>query len=159
MRYKPFASQNINFTAERLFAVGNQSLNDWLFRVGFSTGDGTDLRVDRGKWRNWQVYGEAAYYLSARRLLVGTEVSYGLAIPWPSFNRLTIFPHFLMAVDYDSAAHDQLVDAIGPGLSVRAWFGEDRYRAPPAWVEINAQYRFADADRGRGPALRATLAF
>ena len=159
VRYKPFASQNIALTAERLFAVGRESDNDWLLRIGYSTGDGTDLRVDRGKWSSWQVYGEAAYYWNARRLLIGSEVRYGLAVPMPGYNRLTFYPHFLMAVDYDSAARDQLVDAIGPGFSLRAWFGEDRYRAPPCWLEINAQYRFADADRGRGPALRATLSF
>ncbi len=159
IRFKPLATQNIALTAERLFAVGRYAENDWLFRIGYSTGDGTDLRVDRKGWQSWQVYAEAAYYLNARRLLVGTEVRYGLAVPMPGYNRLTVYPHFLMAVDYDSAARDPLVDAIGPGLSLRAWFGEDRYHAPPAWLEVNAQYRFADADRGRGPALRATLAF
>lgn len=159
IRFKPLATQNIALTAERLFAVGKFAENDWLFRIGYSTGDGTDLRVDRREWQSWQVYGEAAYYLYARRLLVGTEVRYGLAVPMPKYNRLTIYPHFLMAVDFDSSARDQLVDAIGPGLSLRAWFGEDRYHAPPGWLEVNAQYRFADADRGRGPALRATLSF
>ncbi len=159
IRFKPLATQNIALTAERLFAVGRFAENDWLFRVGYSTGDGTDLRVDKREWQSWQVYGEAAYYLNARRLLVGTEVRYGLALPMPKYNRLTIYPHFLLAVDYDSAARDQLVDAIGPGLSLRAWFGEDRYHAPTGWLEVNAQYRFADADRGRGPALRATLSF
>jgi tetratricopeptide (TPR) repeat protein len=159
VRFKPLASQNIAFTAERLFAVGRNSDNDWLFRIGYSTGDGTDLRVDRAKWQSWQVYGEAAYYWNARRMLIGSEVRWGLAIPQPGWTRLTYYPHFLLAVDYDSAAKDELVDAIGPGFSLRAWFGEDKYRAPPCWLEVNAQYRFADSDRGRGPALRATLSF
>ncbi len=159
IRFKPLATQNIALTAERLFAVGRDSDNDWLFRVGYSTGDGTDLRVDKWQWESWQVYAEAAYYLNARRLLVGTEVRYGVALPMPHLNRLTFYPHVLIAVDYDSSAQAQLVDAIGPGLSLRAWFGEDKYHAPPAWLEVNAQYRFADADRGRGPALRATLSF
>ena len=159
IRFKPLVSQNISFTAERLFAVGKLAINDWLFRIGYSAGDGGDLRVDTNEWRSWQVFGEAAYFLSGRRVLVGTEVRYGWSIPWPNYRRLTIYPHALIAVDYDSAAKDELVNAIGPGLSVRAWYGEDRYHAPPAWLEINAQYRWADAERGRGPVLRATLAF
>ena len=159
IRFKPLASQNIALTAERLFAVGRYSVNDWLFRVGYSTGDGTDLRVDRGDWQSWQVYSEAAYYVSARRLLVGAEVRYGVALPIPGYNHMTIYPHLLIGVDYDSASRDELVDAVGPGLSLRTWFGDDRYRAPRGWLELNGQYRFADAERGRGPALRATLSF
>ena len=159
IRFKPFASQNLAFTAERLFAVGQDSVNDWLFRIGYSTGDGTDLRIDRRGWQDWQIYGEAAYYLQAQRLLIGTEVRYGVAMPIRNLSRLTVYPHVLIAVDYDSAARDQLVDALGPGLSLRGWFGEDRYHAPSGWLEVSAAYRFADADRGRGPALRATLAF
>jgi tetratricopeptide (TPR) repeat protein len=159
IRFKPLVSQNISFTAERLFAVGRYAVNDWLFRIGYSAGDGGDLRVDTDEWRSWQVFGEAAYFVNGRRVLIGTELRYGWAIPWPNFRRLTIYPHLLMAVDYDSGAQDELVNAIGPGLSVRAWYGEDRYHAPPAFLELNAQYRWADAERGRGPALRATLAF
>ena len=159
LRYKPLESQNIVFTAERLFAVGQSSVNDWLFRIGYSTGAGGDQRLDRTNWASWQVYGEAAYYLNAGQLLVGTEARYGITWPVPNFTRMTLFPHAFVAVEYDSKAIDELIDAVGPGLSMRLWFGEDRYRAPPGWLEINATYRFADAERARGPALRATLSY
>lgn len=159
VRYKPLASQNIVLTAERLFAIGRESLNDWLFRVGYSTGDGTDLRVDKLNWTSWQIYAEIAYYLFDKHLLVGTEVRYGITWPVPRFHRLTLYPHALVAVEFDSAAEGPLVNALGPGLSMRLWFGEDRYHAPPGWLEIHANYRFADVERARGPALRATLSF
>ena len=157
LRYKPLATQNIALTAERLMAVGRLALNDWLFRVGYSTGDGTDLRIDRADWASWQIYGEANYYLGAKRLLIGTEVRYGVTLPLPRRGRLTLYPHALIAAEFDSSAVEKLVDAAGAGLSIRLWFGEDRYHAPPGWLEINGQYRFADAERGQGPGLRATL--
>lgn len=159
VRYKPVASQNIVLVGERLIAVGNNAVNDWLTRVGYSTGAGTDRRLDVSTWASWQVRGEAAYYWNSRHLLVGSEVRYGVVWPLPGLNRLTLYPHAWLAVEYDNVAAPQLVDATGPGLSLRLWFGEDRYRAPPGWLEINANYRFADAERGRGPALRATLSF
>jgi len=159
VRFKPLESQNIVLTAERLLAVGQTSVNDWLFRIGYSTGGGTDQRLDRTNWASWQVYGEGAYYLDARQLLIGTEARCGVTWPVPSYSRMTLFPHAFVAVEYDSKAIDELIDAVGPGLSVRVWFGEDRYRAPRGWAEVNATYRFADAERARGPALRATISY
>ena len=157
--YKPLASQNIAVTVERMFAVGRESVNDWLFRIGYSTGAGTDLRVDSTNWASWQVFAEAAYYLSARRLLVGTEVRYGVIWPFPNVPGLTIYPHALLGADLDTASTSPLADTVGPGLSVRWWFREDKYRAPRAWLEVHGSYRWSDAERGKGPAVRATLSF
>lgn len=157
--YKPLASQNITVTAERLFAVGKESLNDWLFRLGYSTGAGTDLRVDSTNWASWQLFAEAAFYLHARRLLVGTEVRYGVIFPTPGLKALTIYPHGLIGADLDTASTSPLADTVGPGLSLRYWFREDKYRAPRAWAEVHASYRWSDAERGRGPGLRATVSF
>ena len=157
VRYKPLATHNLMVTGERLMALGEHAIDEWLVRVGYSTGVGTDLSVDRGWWPSWQVFAEASWYVLGSRLLCGGEARYGPTLPLPMWPRLTVNPHALAAVEFDTASAPKLVDALGPGINLRLWFDEDRYRAPRGWLEIHASYRWADAGRGDGPMLRATL--
>ena len=46
-------------------------------RVGYSTGEGGDLRRDRDNWRYWQVYAEANRYLETNQTLASAEARFG----------------------------------------------------------------------------------
>lgn len=161
-RYKPLPSQNLVVTAERLFKIGNLSTNDFLFRLGYSSEDGTDLRVTEPSWRSWQAYVEGAYFIKAGRYIIYSELRYGHT--WrlsPISDKLTVYPHVALAGDHDNKATDQTAIGIGPGLQFRFWFRESKYSAPASWADVTVQYRFplTSAARARGLVVRATLWF
>ncbi|MEM5366405.1 tetratricopeptide repeat protein [Paraburkholderia azotifigens] len=161
-RYKPLPSQNLVVTGERLFKIGSLSTNDFLFRLGYSSEDGTDLRVTEPSWRSWQAYIEGAYFVNAGRYIIYTELRYGHT--WrvsPVSEKLTVYPHIALAGDHDNKATDQTAIGIGPGVQFRFWFRESRYRAPASWADITVQYRvpLTSAARARGLVVRATLWF
>ncbi|CAD6507988.1 tetratricopeptide repeat protein [Paraburkholderia sabiae] len=161
-RYKPLPSQNLVVTGERLFKIGSLSTNDFLFRLGYSSEDGTDLRVTEPSWRSWQAYIEGAYFVNAGRYIIYTELRYGHT--WrvsPISEKLTVYPHIALAGDHDNKATDQTAIGIGPGVQFRFWFRESKYRAPASWADITVQYRvpLTSAARARGLVVRATLWF
>ncbi|MPW17612.1 bacteriophage N4 adsorption protein A [Paraburkholderia sp. CNPSo 3157] len=162
VRYKPLPSQNLVVTGERLFKIGSLSTNDFLFRLGYSSEDGTDLRVTEPSWRSWQAYVEGAYFVNAGRYIIYTELRYGHT--WratPISEKLTVYPHVALAGDHDNKATDQTALGIGPGVQFRFWFRESKYRAPASWADVTVQYRFplTSAARARGLVVRATLWF
>lgn len=157
VRYKPWASQNVVFALERLVALGKQASDDWLLRTAYSIGAGTDLQVQRRWWPSWQVYADVAWYTDASRLLASSEGRYGPALSIEGWQELTITPCAVAALEFDSAATQQAVGVAGAGANVRLWFGQKRHRAPSSWFEVHGSYRFATADRGQGPVVRATL--
>jgi Tfp pilus assembly protein PilF len=50
IRAKPLSDHNLILAAERRVRIGSLSSNDWLLRMGYSGGMGTDLRVDVPSW-------------------------------------------------------------------------------------------------------------
>lgn len=159
-RYKPVGNINIVLTAEKLFSIGNLASNDWLMRVGYSTGDGIDVRPYDRHWNTWQFYTEGAYFVNANRYIQSIESRYGHS--WrmgEADSRMVVTPHVVLAGDFDSRAIVRAALGAGPGVSLRYWFREDRYRAPASWLELTSQYRFefTNTRRAQGLTLRATL--
>ncbi|KVE79547.1 hypothetical protein WI99_27890 [Burkholderia cepacia] len=161
-RYKPLPDQNVVLTAERLFHVGSLSMTDWLMRVGYSSEAGTDLRVTEPSWRSWQAYVEGAYFISAGRYIIYSELRYGHTWRLPMISdRLTIYPHAAVAGDHDNRQPEKTAIGAGPGIQLRYWFREGRYSAPASYLDVTVQYRFGltSAARARGLVVRATLWF
>ncbi|WP_232451277.1 NfrA family protein [Burkholderia ubonensis] len=162
VRYKPLPDQNVVMTAERLFRVGSLSTTDWLMRLGYSSEAGTDLRVTEPSWRSWQAYIEGAYFISAGRYIIYSELRYGHTWRLPMISdRLTVYPHAAIAGDHDNRQTDKTAIGAGPGVQFRYWFREGRYSAPASYVDVTVQYRFplTSAARARGLVVRATLWF
>ncbi|RQS62501.1 bacteriophage N4 adsorption protein A [Burkholderia sp. Bp8963] len=162
VRYKPLPEQNVVLTAERLVRIGSLSTNDWLMRLGYSSEAGTDLRVTEPSWRSWQAYVEGAYFISAGRYIIYSELRYGNTWRLPMLSdRLTVYPHAAIAGDHDNRQTDETAIGVGPGVQFRYWFREDRYSAPASYADVTVQYRFAltSAVRARGVVVRATLWF
>ena len=126
-------------------------------RTAYSLGEGTDLQVQRRWWPSWQAYADVSWYAQAGRLLASSEGRYGAALAIEGWQELTIAPCAVAALEFDSAAQQQAVGAAGAGANVRLWFGQQRHRAPSSWLEFHWSYRWATADRGQGPVVRATL--
>ncbi|MGC5884426.1 bacteriophage N4 adsorption protein A [Ralstonia pseudosolanacearum] len=161
-RYKPIKDTNLVFTAERLVKIGNQSVNDTLLRIGYSSDEGIDLQVTKPRWQTWQVFAEGAYFVNAGRLIVSGEARYGHTWRLDSISdRLTVYPHIVLAGDHDNKADRQMAAGIGPGVNFRYWFRESKYAAPASWLDLTVQFRMAltHADRAKGVVARAILWF
>jgi Tfp pilus assembly protein PilF len=161
-RYKPIKDTNLVFNAERLIKVGSQSMNDTLLRIGYSTDQGIDLQVAKPRWQTWQAYGEGAYFVNAGRLIVSGEARYGHTWRLDTVSdRLTVYPHIVLAGDHDNKAVNQMALGVGPGLNFRYWFRESKYAAPASWLDFTVQFRapLTHADRAKGLVVRAILWF
>lgn len=156
-RYKPWASQNVVVSAEKLVALGAAVRSDWLLRVAYSTGVSGDMRVQGNRWPSWQVYADLGWYAQQDRVLASAEGRGGVALAQASRAELSALAALFVAGEFDSAAQQTSVAAAGPGVNVRLWLGGDRYRAPGSWLELHSSYRWATAERGQGPVVRATL--
>jgi len=152
-RWKPFPAVNLVLEAGRMIKLGNQSRNDWLLRVAFSHGGGTDLRVDRPHWFTWQVYAEYDRFTETAQNVALFEGRIGESFRLNAIsNRLVLFPHVAMIARYDDSLAEPRTYGAGPGLTLRQWFREDTYAAPRSYIEAVFQYRFriAGDDRVKG---------
>lgn len=159
VRYKPFSSFGMVLVAQRLLALGNASTSDTLLRAAYSDGIGGDLNVVDENWRTWQYYGEAAYFVNARRTIGTFEGAYGQSFHGDKIHDQSIWtPHMVLAAQYDNAELKPSALAIGAGLKWRYWLREDVHNAPASWLEVNLQYRheLTKTDRLRGFLMRAT---
>nr|WP_245965028.1 bacteriophage N4 adsorption protein A [Trinickia dinghuensis] len=159
-RYKPLVDQNLVLSAERLVRLGNQSQNDWLARLGYSSEAGTDMQVAEPSWRSWQLYAEADYFVHQGRYILYSQFRYGHTWALTSISdHLTVYPHVALVFDHDSKEVNQTAIGIGPGVQFRFWFRESRYSAPASWADLTVQYHFplTSAARSRGVLAQLTL--
>lgn len=162
VRWKPISDQNLVLEVSRLFPIGALAREDVLFRVAYSTGDGTDLRVDVPDWNYWQVYGEGDYFTQTPETLGNFEARWGRSYRLDALSsRLVLTPFVAIGGAYDSLLATPGTLSAGPGLTVRNWFREDAYRAPMSYLDLTVQYRFrlAGDDRGSGWFAGAFLSY
>lgn len=159
-RYKPVGDVNVVLTAEKLFRLGNLATNDLLLRVGYSTGDGSDIRPYNRDWTVWQFYTEGAYFVNAGRYIQSLDTRYGHSWRLDEVDsRLAMTPHLALIGNFDSRAMQRTAIGVGPGVSLRYWFREDSYQAPPSWFELTVQYlaELTNTRREQGLMLNAIL--
>jgi len=156
-RWKPFASQNFVFAAERFVPIGRNSRTDWLLRGAWSGGEGGGLRVDRADWPYWQIYVEGDRFIQHPQTLGTLEARYGRA--YAAGHNLVAMPYLAFSAGYDSLLYRRTTVSIGPGVAMRWSFREDTHHAPQSCVELNLQYRVRVAGDDRSSGLVATLYF
>ncbi|MDB5366154.1 MAG: uncharacterized protein JWM77_2081 [Rhodospirillales bacterium] len=150
MRWKPFSEVTLVGGVERLIKIGPDSFNDWLLRLAWSTGGGTDIDPVADHWWSWQAYAEAAYFVTQGRLVHTFEARGGQTWRGALFDtELLVTPFVGLAETYDAAERRRLGWAAGPGVALRRWYGGDAYRAPPHWAEWSLQYRWHLAGSAR----------
>jgi bacteriophage N4 adsorption protein A len=161
-RYKPLRRYNLVLALERRFAIGERAgEDDWLVRIGWSASRETDWNPTRQSWTTWQVYTESAYFIDAARLIQPFEARFGRSFKLPRWHGAVATPYFGIAGEYDKAQAPRTAAGIGPGVALRYWFGETRYRAFPSHLDFSVQYRhrLTDARRGGGLFAQLTLSF
>lgn len=159
VRYKPFRRHNLVLALERRFALGARAgEDDWLLRAGWSSGRGTEWDPARASWTTWQVYAEAAYFLDAERLVGPFDARIGRSWKLTGWHGAVLTPYLGIAGEYDDAQSPSMAAGIGPGVSLRYWFGETRHRAASSYVDFTLHYRFRLTDARRGGGLFGQLA-
>lgn len=160
VRWKPLTAHNAVLSASRVF--GTNIASEWLVQAAYSLDRGTDLRLDVAAWSTQRFSAEVGHYF-------GRDVTYGLASlqAGRSFRlggaegRTVLFPHAVVAAEYDSSLAQKTAVGAGPGIAVRHWFREDKYHAPRSYVDLTLQYRVrvAGDDRARGVYLGTQLSY
>jgi bacteriophage N4 adsorption protein A len=162
-RLKPFGETNLVLSLERLFPLGSQVNHDWLARIGYSSSNGTDLRVDTPSWLTSQVYAEVGHYMQHTQNYFTSEVQMGRSFRLDAIEpKLVLFPHAVLGADYNSTlSNDKNAVGAGAGINLRYWFNEDRYRAPSSNLDLSLQYRarIAGDARAKGLFLRMTVSY
>ncbi len=136
--YKPFIRHNYALSFERLFKIGDDAEDNWLWRNTYGLEGGERPPRDQELWLYRRFYGEASYYLQDLR----RWVYFGQGQAGPSFllsdNLILTLPEILVAGRYQDRDPDRTGTYwyAGPGLSLRLLEGE-RARTRDRWV-LNA---------------------
>lgn len=163
-RVKPLVDVNLVMAIERRFAIGSKTTTDWLPRLAYSAGTGTDLCVDASSWLTASVYAETGRFVKQRQTYATFEGQLGRSFRLDAFSpKLVVFPHAVLGADYNSNVAGGSKNAVGAGAGVtlRHWLNEDRYNAPRSYADLSLQYRarISGDDRAKGVFLRATFSF
>jgi tetratricopeptide (TPR) repeat protein len=155
-RWKPFSDHNLVLEVDKLFRLGEAARNDTLLRAAYSYTVGTDLRVIDPSWPTWYIYAEVDRFLEKRQLIGIAEGRFGRSFRLdPISSKLVFFPHAVLAASYDDAFANRQAYSAGVGGSLRYWFGETKYLAPPSYWELTLQYRFKVAGDKRAEGIFA----
>ncbi len=161
-RWKPLSDQNLVLEISHLFPIGEYARTDWLFRIAYSAGEGSDLRVDVPDWLYWQFYGEGDYFALNPETIGNFEARLGRSYRLdPLSDRIVFTPFLAIGGAYDSVLATPGALGAGPGANMRFWFREGLYEAPQSYVDLTLQYRFrlAGDERAQGVFASAFLSY
>lgn len=143
IRYKPIGDMNVVVALEDIFSTHAPAVavtrDDVLLRLGYSTGQGSDLRPNRRDWETWNFFAETGYFLrfNPARYYVNIEGSYGRSYRTQALGEnVVLHPNVAVSSYYDQASHPRSWAGVGPGLKVRYWFREDRHHAPASYFDF-----------------------
>ncbi|MCX5542641.1 bacteriophage N4 adsorption protein A [Paraburkholderia sp. CNPSo 3076] len=161
-RAKPFESINAVVAFERLIPIGSRAPSDWLLRLAYSGGIGTERRLDVPSWWTVQDYGEVGHYVSNGWNYGTGYIEAGRTWRLDTISpKLTVFPYAVAGVDYDSSINHSVPVGMGVGVSTRYWFRDSFYDAPRSYVDVTVQYRWhiTGDDRAGGVFFGAVLSY
>ncbi|HEY1611900.1 MAG TPA: bacteriophage N4 adsorption protein A [Paraburkholderia sp.] len=150
-RAKPFESVDAVIAFERLIPIGARAPADWLARLAYSGGFGTERRLDVPSWWTVQDYAEVGHYVTngwnygTGYLEAGRTYRLDRISP-----KLTVFPYGVIGADYDSSIDHSIPLGIGVGVSSRYWFHDSLYDSPRSYLDVSVQYRWRISGDGRG---------
>ncbi len=161
-RVKPFASVDTVFAFEHIFPLGSQVRNDWLARIAYSGGIGTERRLDQPSWWTVQGYAEGGHYLNASTSYMTANIEAGRTYRVDRISpKLTVFPFAVIGADYDSSVDHSIPVGAGAGITARYWMRDSKYDAPRSFVDVSVQYRLhvTGDDRSRGVFFGAIYSY
>ena len=148
VNWKPISNANLVLAVEKLFPVGQQGLDDWLYRVGYSWDQGVELNPVKKNWPYRTFYTEYVQWASSARQIMGMEARWGKSRrSGGEASRSILTPHLFVTANYDSGYdgndnQTRFALAAGPGIVLRKWYREDGYNAPKSYWDLTLQYRF-----------------
>ncbi|WP_025598372.1 NfrA family protein [Burkholderia sp. WSM2230] len=161
-RAKPLTQIDAIVAFERIIPIGSRVDPDWLARLAYSGGFGTERRVDVPAWWTTRIYAETGTYLNAGSVYATTNVQMGRTFRMDSYSpKWTVFPYLVVGADYDSSINHSIPLGAGVGISTRYWFRDSQYDAPRSYVDLSVQYRLkiSGDERARGVFFGAVFAY
>ncbi|MDR3101236.1 MAG: tetratricopeptide repeat protein [Paraburkholderia sp.] len=161
-RAKPFESIDAIIAFERLIPIGSHAPSDWLVRLAYSGGFGTERRLDVPSWWTVQGYGEVGHYVSNGWNYGTGYLEAGRTWRLDSISpKLTVFPYGVIGMDYDTSINHSAPVGMGVGISTRYWFRDSFYNAPRSYVDVSVQYRWrvSGDDRAGGVFFGTVLSW
>ena len=162
VRSKPFANLDAIAAFERIVPIGSQAHGDWLARLAYSGGVGTERRIDVPSWWTLSAYAEGGHYISHASNYAAASVQAGRTYRVDRISpRLTVFPFAVAGADYDTTVDRSVPVGMGLGVSARYAFRDGKYDALRSSVELSIQYRWkvAGDDRARGVFCGAVFSY
>ncbi|WP_244106410.1 NfrA family protein [Paraburkholderia phenazinium] len=162
VRAKPFESVDAIVAFERLIPLGSRAPEDWLLRLAYSGGLGTERRLDVPSWWTVQDYAEVGHYVSHGWNYGTGYVEAGRTYRLDQISpKLTVFPYGVIGADYDSSINHQIPLGMGVGVSTRYWFRDSFYDSPRSFVDVSVQYRWriTGDNRAGGVFFGAVLSY
>lgn len=157
-RVKPFTAENLVLSASRT-DTRNESA-DWLLQLGYSRDWGTDFRLDRSAWGTVRLAAESGRYTRRDQNYAIASLQAGRSFGvGAGDNPTVVFPHAVIAADYDSLLPRPHSSGAGGGVTLRQWFRGDAQTAPRSYVDLTLQYRahLSGDQRGKGLFFSALL--
>lgn len=144
IRYKPLRRHVLVLSAERLFAIGEASQDNWLLRGQYSLAAGSSLRPDRRAWNSSSLYLDVGWFAEDPvTWAYYAELRQGVALRLGRRTALT--PHLVVDGRWqDPTPRGSAYLQWGGGASVRWVLGGDAYRAPTSWLELTVQYKWGE---------------
>ena len=150
-------TSNLNFSVERLFKIGNDSLDDWLLRGLYSWDYGYDLRPGERRWNYSYLFGEVGYFLNSDyRWVFNGQLRQGITLNWA--DRYLLTPHLAGGLSWwepDPAGISSFY--VGLGISLKYLYYQDRYQARSANLELLVQYRIGTLLQNEDPEQEDTF--
>ncbi len=163
LRWRPIPTQNLVLEYARLVKMGSLSRNDNLFRAAYSYDEGSDLRVQETQWLTWRTYAEIDRFTEANQTIAQFDARLGRSYRNNFLSENSVlFPHVLIAGNYDDSYATRTAYSAGIGLTQRIWFRNEGRTAPKSYVDLTVQYRArlsGDENRAKGLFLQASMAY
>ncbi|MGG1947191.1 hypothetical protein AB1286_20680 [Trinickia sp. NRRL B-1857] len=159
---KPFANIDAIAAFERIVPIGSQAQGDWLARLAYSGGIGTERRIDVPSWWTLSAYAEGGHYIvhpsNYATAVLEAGRTYRIDRVSPGF---TVFPYLVAGADYDTAIDRSVPVGTGVGMTARYAFRDGHYDTLRSSVELSVQYRWkiSGDDRARGVFCGAVFSY
>lgn len=143
LRAKPLRDQNIVFGAEKLFKLGEDAEDNWLFRAMGSWG--SEIQPFESDWFYWSIYAETDYFAAPPvRWAFSGEARAGWTWNVGRANKLFVSPHLVAnGIAWTDWAFTSYREG-GVGLLVRYLYNETKYETPRSSVEFLLQYKIGE---------------
>ena len=81
LRFRPVPQYPVRVSAERLFAIGDRSNNDWLLRASWGLSTGDEPPAGQRRWMTSQVYVDVGHFYQREGSdALYAEVRHGLSL-------------------------------------------------------------------------------